>query len=218
MCIVCTRFVGRRVDSSTCVGAVLYCNHRRAVPPPHRPPAPAGSHRRYGQLGLFHTERIRVRARDIRFTLFHVVNSERKECITENYGCCTSCILDENEGLDQFVLNLYSLLWKDQNTVPGCIGTETTGKIGIHVWLKNVNRTANLIKLATQMKTTPVMVTLTGLESWNGWSEPDSREPGSRDTSTGKQQSKQHAPKTKQTLVTTYQTSKSTRSRARSWS
>lgn len=28
VCIVCTRFVGRRVDSSTCVGAVLYCNHR----------------------------------------------------------------------------------------------------------------------------------------------------------------------------------------------
>lgn len=90
MCIVCTRFVGRRVDSSTCVGAVLYCNHRL-----HTGPQP----RRWGQLGLFHT----VRTRDIRFTLFHVVNSRRKEWKTENNGCCTSCILEENEGLDTLI-------------------------------------------------------------------------------------------------------------------
>lgn len=57
------------------------------------------------------------------------------------------------------------------------------------------------------MKTAPVMVTLIRLESWNGWCEPDSRGPGFRKISTGKRkQSKQDAPKTKQTLVTTYQT------------
>lgn len=43
VCIVCTRFVGRRVDSSTCVGAVLYCNHRRAAPCRlHTGPRPLG--------------------------------------------------------------------------------------------------------------------------------------------------------------------------------
>lgn len=36
VCIVCTRFVGRCVDSSTCVGAVLYCNHRLHTGPQPR--------------------------------------------------------------------------------------------------------------------------------------------------------------------------------------